>query len=565
MNMFKSLYAQTITPIIIIAIICSVFTSVWIHREAEKIAVQNARQQAMETATQFKLLRGYYTKNIISVVKADGNVMPGIQHKNNAKMIPLPATMLHDLSATISEQSGTQIKLYSKFPFPNRQSRQMDAYQQAAWQALSTGQTDVYSEEAEHQGEPVLRVGIADKMVVQACVGCHNAHPDTPKNDWKLNDVRGVLEVTIPLGSHFAVGNKIADWAMIMMVVMLILVMVLLAFMLKRQVSGPLMITTQSLEDIATGEGDLTKRLDSASVAEIDGVSHAFNQFAQRIQGVIRGLGEAGHQLEDSSHNMTDTFARSMALLDDQQKDVTQVATAINQMTATAQHIADNVAGTVDITQRAEKEVSDGNQQLNNTVQCIAQLEQEMQSVASSLEQLQSDSEEIGKVLGVIGAISEQTNLLALNAAIEAARAGEQGRGFAVVADEVRTLAGRTQESTGEISKVIEHLKNSIQKVVSITEHSTQQAKLAASQADDTTQSFLNIAGAIAEINEMTNQIASATEQQSSVSQAIEENIESVRQSAGQVSEQTEIVQAEVNNVVTLSEQLHADAQRFKV
>ena len=564
-KLFKSLYVQTITPIVVIAVICAVITATWLRREAGNITLDNATTQAVDTANQFKLLRSYYTSNVIRVVKADGNISPGIRHADDDSMIPLPATMIHDLSTLLDRESGTRLKLYSSYPFPNRANRTLDGFQQAAWQRLSSGQDEVYSETVQLDGQPYLRVGIADKMVAEACVACHNSHPDSPKTDWQLGQVRGVLEVTIPLVGHLSVGSRIANWGAVIVVVMLLLVLAVLAYMLNHKVKGPLLNTAASLDDIASGDGDLTRRLDGSQVGEIDAVSRAFNRFAERIQVLIRNLGDAGRQLKDSSHGMTGTFNATTNLLDQQHRDVMQVATAINEMAASAQQIADNVSRSVDHTDRANQDVKTGYAKVQNTVDNLSQLVGEMKQAAQSLARLQQDSEEIGKVLGVIGAISEQTNLLALNAAIEAARAGEQGRGFAVVADEVRSLAGRTQESTKEINTVIEHLAHSINQVVSQAEQSGQHAEQAASQADEARQSFDNIAEAITDIGDMTNEIASATLEQRNVSQAIEENIESVRNGAEHIGDQSSRLKSEVGTIVDLSQQLNDDAGQFKV
>ena len=149
----------------------------------------NARKEAVhsasETVSQFKALRKYYVQNIIKKVLADGNLKPSINHAKEEKSIPLPATMIHDLSAALSKRDTT-VKLYSAFPFPNRKDRKLDPFQTEAWKYINANPNKIFSRQATINGTEIVRVAIADKMVAQGCVNCHNGHPDTPKTGWKL-------------------------------------------------------------------------------------------------------------------------------------------------------------------------------------------------------------------------------------------------------------------------------------------------------------------------------------------------------------------------------------------
>ena len=149
----------------------------------------NARKEAIhaasETVGQFKALRKYYVQNIIKKVLADGNLKPSINHAKEKKSIPLPATMIHDLSAALSKRDTT-VKLYSAYPFPNRKDRKLDPFQTEAWEFINANPDKIFSQQATINGKEIVRVAIADKMVAQGCVNCHNGHPDTPKTGWKL-------------------------------------------------------------------------------------------------------------------------------------------------------------------------------------------------------------------------------------------------------------------------------------------------------------------------------------------------------------------------------------------
>ena len=206
-------------PLMVIAAIVAVWFIV------PRMIANNATDQAVlagrSTATQFKTLREYYTENVVDKVVAAGTFKASSEHKGDAKAIPLPATMILDLSALLVKEN-TAISLYSKFPFPNRANRPLDAFQQEAWDFLVRNPEETYSRQEMLDGKQVVRVAVADTMVVQACVNCHNTIAESPKKDWKLGDVRGVLEITSVIDAELANGAALSrsiivwcnsDWA----------------------------------------------------------------------------------------------------------------------------------------------------------------------------------------------------------------------------------------------------------------------------------------------------------------------------------------------------------------
>jgi PAS domain S-box-containing protein len=170
-------------------------------------ARDNATASARATVSHFKKIREYYTSHVISKVLRDGNLEPTVDHKTNPRGVPLPATLVHDLSALMAHED-TSLNLYSTFPFPNRRERQLDEFQTEAWDFLVRNPDDIFTRDMAVDGKRVVRVAIADRMVTRDCVSCHNSHPDTPKNDWKLGDVRGVLEVDTVIDSQIARGTS---------------------------------------------------------------------------------------------------------------------------------------------------------------------------------------------------------------------------------------------------------------------------------------------------------------------------------------------------------------------
>ncbi len=272
-------------------------------------------------------------------------------------------------------------------------------------------------------------------------------------------------------------------------------------------------------------EGDLTSSFELDRGDEIGKLVSAIGSMRARLVEMISGITAATTQLASSSEETSVITAQTSLRILEQRSETEQLATAMNEMTATVQEVASNINHTADASHKANSETLEGKQVVDGAAKQVRSLADQIESAADTIHQLEQDSKEITSVLDVIRGVAEQTNLLALNAAIEAARAGEQGRGFAVVADEVRTLASRTQQSTAEINSMIEKLGTGTLRAVDVMNQSREKARDVVDQASRAGGSLASIADAIASINDMSTQIASAAEEQSAVSEEINRNV----------------------------------------
>jgi len=380
---------------------------------------------------------------------------------------------------------------------------------------------------------------------------------DYPLMNWKLGFLVPDRLISEPVEQAFISSSIIV----VAIIALIAFVVWLMAIPLMKRIN----MLQVAMSDMASGEGDLTKRIEVVKDDEIGNLIGEFNSFVSKIQQLVKETVDISTEVNQSTQVASDIGKKTNGIIEDQKQEIDMVATAATELAQTSNDISSNAKLSNDLASKAEEKVSHGMGVVEQATQGINALSGNVISAANVVNQLKDGTQSIGEVLSVIRSIAEQTNLLALNAAIEAARAGEQGRGFAVVADEVRTLASRTQESTSNIESIIDELQSTATKAVEVMKSSQSEAEQSVDLTEQVHSVLNDISTVITDFQQQTHEISDAVSQQASVAEEVSRNVENVRLLTDDSVESATSMAGSLEGLQANSDTLTAAVSQFKV
>ena len=370
--------------------------------------------------------------------------------------------------------------------------------------------------------------------------------------------------IEIPTSEIYTPINNTSMQLVLMNMIVAIL-LIILGLWVALGFARPIIRASSMLSDIASGDADLTQQMQVDTKDEVGKLARSFNTFVNQLHSLIIAIASNSRDVTHIAKNLTESSLSTQHNTEEQQQSVDMIATAMHEMGATVHEIARNANETANAAKQSATDTANSERIVQSSIEGINSLFGKMQNASSVIQTLAQDVGDISSVLEVIRGISEQTNLLALNAAIEAARAGEQGRGFAVVADEVRTLAQRTQESTEEINSMIHKLQSGAEDAVSAMDEGIETARSSVEEADKAGESLQNITNAIAIITDLSIQVATATEEQSSVVEELNSHILNIKNMSDNTANESKNVNIQCQHLNESAAILNTMIGNFKV
>ena len=379
-----------------------------------------------------------------------------------------------------------------------------------------------------------------------------------------VNGKRWYLFIGVDKSVAYAEVDEALESAIVVSAIMLAIGLFLTITVLNI-VYRPIVSLKEVVMDLSKGNGDLTRRLPVESNDDLGDISAGINAFIMNLQTLMLEIDNSSQHISESVERLEQQTTSNNQVLDAHSIETDQIAAAVEEMSATANDVASNAEEASQFTDAMNKQVNTSKVTVTSTTATVSKLVEDVESSSKSIQDIEKDTQAITKVLNVIGEIAEQTNLLALNAAIEAARAGEQGRGFAVVADEVRALAARTQVSTAEIKETLDALTAGSSSAILAMNMTQETCQEAAKSTYTVAEDLDHIASSVTKINDLNTQIATAAEEQSSVSHEVTRNMTAIREMAQELAINGQSTAQESVNVAVANEQLKSIVAQFKL
>jgi methyl-accepting chemotaxis protein len=502
------------------AVIVLIGLFVLYNQEQEKLGLL-LEQRGKLLETQIQITRAYIAQNYVGKIKKSkvgSDVVVAKDHLGNPDAIPFPATATREMGEEANKSGLFTARLISQTPLnPNNSPK--DLFETEALKAIMGG-AESYSRVEEIGGVPTFRRASVDKATTAACIGCHT--------DKQIGDALGILSIGMNMTKGKAASDKSMMNTAALMVGIVLAILAMTYFLLRSIVLKPLAHMANITKDIAQGEGNLTKRVPIQGNDEIAQFGGHFNQFIEKLQKMIGKVAHVTDKVASASVELSATAEEISKGTDTLTSRASQTAAAVEEMNATVSQVAQNSGKAATLAQETVQTAKNGGSVVSDTISGMQHLSDAVSNSATIIAELGKSSDQIGEIVRVIEDIADQTNLLALNAAIEAARAGEQGRGFAVVADEVRKLAERTTKATKEIGDMIRQIQHDTRGAVESMQQGTQKVSGGVELVNKTGEALTRIVQMVSESADMIRQIAVASEEQSVATQQIANDIENV-------------------------------------
>jgi len=516
--------------------------------EKSTAGVENSRKSKVEVTTVSANLSGISSE-----------MLHLVEDINNTNMnVKVLERKIKELSSTLNELTEEITFIGDEFP---------DGLAKDTLEDVTDSVGDI--EEVMRRETLVSLVNVVAKMksftdnVNKQVTGINQLSEDLNKVNTLSTDVAVANKSINELSQDFEGEIRLSKNSMFLVLLVTIFICIIGSVLLIRTITKPLKNVSIALKNISEGEGDLTKRLNLKSQDEIGMLANSFDLFVDKIQFIVSNTKKVAMSLKTLATEVEVLSKESSESLDSEKGQLHLVVTAMTEMSATSKDVAKHVDETSIAAQKANENAQNGSDVVQNTIKVISELKEEIVNVSESITELSNNSKNVGSVVEVIDSIAAQTNLLALNAAIEAARAGEQGRGFAVVADEVRSLAARTQQSTQEIREKIDELQDSANKSVIMMQSSKTKTEQGVVEAAHVGDSINTIIEGISVINDMSVQIATAADEQSCVAVEMDENLISINNAVDSTSDVADKSLKSANELVEMSLELEGLIGKF--
>ena len=513
--------------------------------------------QAKLVATQSDVTRRYIARHFVDKLqgtRGEGRLIAAMDHAGNPRAVPLPDTAARQITEEGSKTGLYSARRISAAPI-NPANVAKDVFETEALDAILSG-ADSFSRIEKSQAIRTYRRATPDFARDETCIACHAGK--------QVGDVLGVLSVSIPMTEVHAASTKAIQRTSLAFVAVVFAIILTISYMLRLFILKPLKDMMGVSREITQG-GDLTKRVPVDGEDEINEYAGGLNSFLEKLQSMIGKVAHVTDRVATASVQLSATAEQMAKGSNGLTTRTTQTATSVEEMNATVGEVARNSGRAAAIAQDAVLTAKGGREVVQETIAGMRQISESVTQSATIIAALGKSSDEIGEIVRVIKDIADQTNLLALNAAIEAARAGEQGRGFAVVADEVRKLAERTAKATQEIGDMIHQIQRDTKGAVAAMEEGTEKVVSGVTLANKTGEALATIADRVTETADMIEHIAVAAEEQSVATQEIAADLENVarvsQESAGGATESAKAS----HDLSVLASELQTIVSNFKV